>query len=272
MEEFSSTANPDFTVVQDGHDGQTEEEKREQHAAADNGNDGKSEPQEKKTESRSEDPDSGAIEAARRSGESAGYARAMKEVRDRISKTGMRNPESGEVIGDIEGLESFAGSVRKQRIAARAKREGRTEAEVEEEEANKEFLSQSRREAAERKKADEEAARQMEWIEKDLGEFKRKYPDVDVGKLDGDKAFRRFCGSRYGKEPLAGLYGDYLDITQGAAKAGAARSESKDSRSTSGSRTGGGVTLSSEQKAALEDWNRRYPNMKMTENEFASRG
>ena len=33
---------------------------------------------------------------------------------------------------------------------------------MEEEEANKEFLSQSRREAAERKKADEEAARQIQ--------------------------------------------------------------------------------------------------------------
>ena len=103
-------------------------------------------------------------QAARRSGEEAGYQRAVREMNQRIARAGMRSPATGEIIGDIDGLESFAGTVRKQRIAEKAKREGRPEAEVEEEEANREFVSQSRREAAEKKKADEEAARQCLFV------------------------------------------------------------------------------------------------------------
>ncbi len=158
-------------------------------------------------------------QAARRSGEEAGYQRAVREMNQRIARAGMRNPGSGEIIGDIEGLESFSASIRKQRIAEKAKREGRPEAEVEEEEANREFVSQSRREAAEKKKADEEAARQQKWIAEDVKDFAQRYPDVDLGKLDGNKAFRRFCGSRYGREPLGDLYEACLEVAGNAAQA-----------------------------------------------------
>ncbi len=271
----------DFTLVEDGHDGQTEDQKREAYAAetgtrrdpGPKGDPGSSEGKSSEAGSKpsGNEDDDGRVQAAHRSGETAGYRRAVDEMNARIARSGMRNPANGEIIGDIDGLESFAGQVRKQRIAERAKREGRTEAEVEEEEANKEFVSASRREAEARKKADDETARQQAWIAADLKEFRKKYPDADIAKIDGNAEFRRFCGSRYGREPLAELYGDYLEITGGAARAAAARTESKDSRSTSGSRTGGGVTLTSDQRAELEDWNRRYPKLKMTEQEFASR-
>ena len=280
MEEFTKTSNPDFAVVTDGHDGQTEEEKRDAFAAAENGNGGNAkeetstadtEPESGKAQQKQED-DSGRMQAARRSGEQEGYDRAYREINQRIARSGMRNPGSGEAIQDIDALETFGQSVRKQRIQERAKREGRTEAEVEEEEANQEFLTQSRRNAEEKKRAEADAAKRNEWIDKDLRSFREKYPDVDIEKLDNNAEFRRFCGSRYAKEPLADLYADYMEITGGVAKAAAVRAESKDSRSTSGSRTGGGVTLTSDQRAELEDWNRRYPKLKMTEQEFASRG
>ena len=280
MDEFKTNSNPDFAVVPDGHDGQTEEGKREAFAAADNGNDGKPAEEshsageiqdEGETRERS-GSDDGRMQAVRRSGEEAGYQRAFREMNERIARTGMRDPGSGEAIQDIDGLESFGKSVRKQRIQERAKREGRTEAEVEEEEANQEFLSRSRRQAEEKQKSDADNAKKQEWIAKDLRNFQTKYPDVDIEKLENNTGFLRFCGSRYAKEPLADLYADYLEITGGAVKAADARRESKDNRSTASSRTGGGTTLTSDQRAELEDWNRRYPKLKMTEQEFASRG
>lgn len=210
-------------------------------------------------------------QAARRSGEEAGYQRAIREMNQRIARAGMRNPGSGEIIGDIEGLESFSQSVRKQRIAEKAKREGRPEAEVEEEEANREFVSQSRREAAEKKKADEEAARQQAWIAADVKDFTKRYPDVDLGKLDDNRAFRRFCGSRYGKEPLGDLYEDYLEIAGNAAQAAVQKAESKKERATGTGGGSGAEALTASQQKELDEWNRSYPQMKMTAKEFLAR-
>ena len=211
-------------------------------------------------------------QAARRSGEEAGYQRAVREMNQRIARAGMRNPGSGELIGDIDGLESFSASIRKQRIAEKAKREGRPEAEVEEEEANREFVSQSRREAAEKKKADEEAARQQKWIAEDVKDFAERFPDVDLGKLDGNKAFRQFCGSRYGKEPLGDLYEDYLEIAGNAAQAAVQKAESKKERATGTGGGSGADTLTASQQKELDEWNRNYPQLKMTAKEFLSRG
>ena len=211
-------------------------------------------------------------QAARRSGEEAGYQRAIREMNQRIARAGMRSPATGEIIGDIDGLESFAGTVRKQRIAEKAKREGRPEAEVEEEEANREFVSQSRREAAEKKKADEEAARQQAWIARDVKDFAERFPDVDLGKLDENKPFRRFCGSRYGREPLGDLYEDYLEIAGNAAQAAVQKAESKKERATGTGGGSGADTLTASQQKELDEWNRSYPHMKMTAKEFLSRG
>lgn len=210
-------------------------------------------------------------QAARRSGEEAGYQRAIREMNQRIARAGMRNPGSGEIIGDIDGLENFSATVRKQRIAEKAKREGRPEAEVEEEEANREFVSQSRREAAEKKKAEEEAAKQQRWIAEDVKDFAQRYPDVDLGKLDGNKAFRRFCGSRYGREPLGDLYEDYLEIAGNAAQAAVQKAESKAGRATGTGGGSGAETLTASQQRELDEWNRSYPQMKMTAKEFLSR-
>lgn len=45
-------------------------------------------------------------------------------------------------------------------------------------------------------------------------EFFRRYPQVDIVRLERDPAFRRFCGSRLYREPLADLYGDYLAVAE----------------------------------------------------------
>jgi|GEM_PF-930927 len=204
-------------------------------------------------------------QAARRAGEQSGYDRAMREVNERIARVGMRDPDSGETIGDIAGLENYSKSVRRARIAQRARDEGRDAAEIEEEEDNRDFLRDMRR----RDQQERETARRQQWIAADARAFTEAYPDVDLAELDEDKSFRRFCGSRYGREPLAELYGDYVEIAGKASAAALAKAESKAERATG---TGGGkaadAVLTKSQKESLDAWNERNPGMKMTAKEF----
>ncbi len=211
-------------------------------------------------------------QAARRAGEQAGYDRAMAEVSRRISRSGMRDPSTGEAIRDLDGIEAYSKAYRTQQIAARAKAEGRSVAEVTEEEDNRDFIREQRQKAAEEKKREDAQSRQQAWIARDAAAFAEAYPDVDLKKLDGDAAFRRFCGSRYGREPLAELYEDYMEITGGAAQAAVARAGSKAARATgSGGGEGEAARLTAAQQRALDEWNRENPRMKMTAKEFLSR-
>lgn len=119
--------------------------------------------------------------------------------------------------------------------------------------------------------AEDPEAELKRWIAEDAAAFVEAYPDADLVKLDGDARFRRFCGSRYGREPLKDLYADWLEITGTAAREAAARSASKSERSTG---TGGGSgtdTLTAAQQRDLDEWNRSYPNMRMTAKEYLSR-
>lgn len=102
-------------------------------------------------------------------------------------------------------------------------------------------------------------------------EFFRRYPQVDIVRLERDPAFRRFCGSRLYREPLADLYGDYLAVAEETRRREGARREDRARRSTgsgAGSAAGG---LTGEQRRALEEWNRAYPHMRMTAREFLER-
>ena len=222
-------------------------------------------------QSRQSHEDNRRYQAARRAGEASGYDRAMREVNERIARVGMRDPDTGETIGDVAGLENYSKSVRAARIRERAKAEGRDAAEIAEEEENKDFLRAQRAEAK-RKEADDAANRkQMEFIARDAEEFAEAYPDVDLAELDNDRAFRRFCGSRYGKEPLAELYGDYLEIAGEQRAAASAKAESRSRRETGAGSGSGGETLTARQQKELDEWNRENPRMKMTAKEFLSR-
>ena len=109
------------------------------------------------------------------------------------------------------------------------------------------------------------------WIAEDAAAFVEAYPEADLAKLDGDARFRRFCGSRYGREPLKDLYADWLELTGAAAREAAVRNASKSERSTG---TGGGAgadTLTAAQQRDLDEWNRSFPNMKMSAKEYLSR-
>ena len=93
---------------------------------------------------------------------------------------------------------------------------------------------------------------------------------MDVAKLEQNAQFRKFCGSRFGREPLAELYESFVEITGAAASAGRAGAESRSRRST-GSGGSGSEMLSAGQQAALKAWNDANPDMKMTAKEFLGR-
>ena len=210
-------------------------------------------------------------QAARKAGEAAGYQKAMEEVGRRIAKTGMRDPKTGETFASLEGLEAYAKAVRGEKIRQKAEESGRSVQEVTEEEDARDYLAE--RKAAERaeqqrKAADEEM---KEWISKDVAAFTEEYPEVDITKLSENRSFLKFCGSRFGKEPMADLYADWLDLVGSAQQAAVAKADSKASRSTG---TGGGAgaeTLTAAQQRSLDEWNRAYPDMRMTAKEFLSR-
>ena len=118
-------------------------------------------------------------------------------------------------------------------------------------------------------RSDEQEA-MREFIRRDAEEFRRQYPDVDLRELDADPLFRLFCGSRYGREPLADLYGDYMALTEQSALA-QRRRESRYERATGSGGSGGGEALTAAEQRELNEWNKAYPQMKMTANEFKSR-
>ena len=112
---------------------------------------------------------------------------------------------------------------------------------------------------------------EMESLAREVAQFRERFPGVSLSELDGDAAFRRFCGSRYGIEPTADLYGDYLAFTGEQRSAAFAKAESRSRRETGGGSASGADTLTAQQQKDLDEWNRAYPGMKMTVKEFLSR-
>ena len=135
------------------------------------------------------------------------------------------------------------------------------------EELRRELALRSAVRALQRSERAQQMAAREAFVRMDAQDFQRKHPEVDLAKLDNNPGFLRFCGSRYGVEPLTGLYEDYREIVGGAENAGRAVAESRSRRST-GSGGGGGDVLTAQQRASLEAWNRANPDMKMSAREF----
>lgn len=210
-------------------------------------------------------------QSARKAGEAAGFKKAAERYGAAVAKLGLADPDGG-VIDSLDVLEAYADKARATRIKKAAAESGRTVQDLEEEEDAKEAVRKQKRERAEKEKAEAEAKRQRDWIAQDAAAFVREHPDVDISKLDANARFRRFCGSRYGKEPLSELYADWQELVgeEAAAKA-VEKSAAKAERSTGAG--GGGVSdgLTAAQQRELDEWNRSYPQTKMTAKEFLKR-
>ncbi|MBE7002671.1 MAG: hypothetical protein E7425_00085 [Ruminococcaceae bacterium] len=117
------------------------------------------------------------------------------------------------------------------------------------------------------------SAAQRGFIESDVREFTRQYPQFgtrELSELESNPQFRRFCGTRFGREPLAELYGDYLTVVGDAGEAAVSKASRRSARSTGGGVSGSGM-LTAEQRRVLKEWNAEHPEMAMTAKEFLRR-
>jgi len=253
----------------------------------DNGEEGTTDPEDnptKEAEPKTEEPEvkarpeqsreeNAAIRAARLRARREAETEAQRAAEERFTRAGIVNPQTGKPFGSLKEWEDYASAVKREQRAEEAKKTGRSVEELEEDEANRAFLTRMRKEAEQRQRAEQTRAERRAFLEQDALDFVAKYPQMgvqEVAKLEQDKAFRRFCGSRFGREPLGNLYADYLALVGGAGKAAVAKAATKTARST-GSGAAGGVTLSPTQKSALDAWNAEYPEMAMTAKEFLGR-
>lgn len=122
---------------------------------------------------------------------------------------------------------------------------------------------------SERRSREEE---QMRFIAEDAREFARRYPEANLAGLDASESFRRFCGSRYGREPLSELYADWQELVGEEAAAKAVEKSAKKAERSTGA-GGGGVSagLTAAQQRELDEWNREFPHLKMTAKDFLER-
>lgn len=110
------------------------------------------------------------------------------------------------------------------------------------------------------------------FVADDARKFARRFPGVNLAELDVSESFRRFCGSRYGREPLNDLYEDWKEFAgEDAAAKAVGKAAEKNERSTGAGGGGAAEGLTAAQQRALDEWNREYPQMKMTAREFLKR-
>ena len=201
-------------------------------------------------------------------------ASARASLDAEIASLGIADPyNEGRTLSNLSELRAYSERFRRAKIEAEAKRTGRSVSELEEDAANRAFLSSLRR-SAERQSTEQGAAREKQaFIEADVMDFVRQYPEMNAERLsalENNAQFRRFCGSRFGREPLAKLYGDYCAFVGDAGTAAVAKASGRSARSTGGG-TGGGSVLSPTQRAELAKWNRENPSMAMTAKEYLGR-
>ena len=238
-----SRSNPDFAMV-DESPGET--------------------PGEQRSQSREENA---AIRAARIRAQRDAEASVRAQVDAEIAGLGIDDPyNQGRKLGSLDDLRAYREETQKRRLAKKAKETGRSVEELAAEEADRAYLAGMRREASARKT--QEQARQ--WFSRDLARFQREHPEADAVSLENNPQFRRFCGSRFGREPLTSLYDDYVGMMGDAGKAAVAKASSHSARSTGGG-SSGGAQLTREQKAELDRWNEENPEMAMTAKEFLRR-
>lgn len=215
--------------------------------------------------------DNAAARAARVRAEQETAERLQREYDDKIAGMGVVNPYTGKPIGSFKEFEGYGEQFRREKLELEAKKQGRPVEELEEEEENKSFLAQLKQREREQREAAGAALARQSFMVTDLGRFREEFPNVDVAKLEGNTKFKKFAGDRLYQKPLAELYRDFVELVSDTERAAVERAAGKQQRSTGGGQGGGGEMLTPEQSAALEEWNRENPEMKMTAKEFLSR-
>lgn len=155
--------------------------------------------------------------------------------------------EKIEVEGDGEGDDLEEESEEKKRRREEESEEEKRRREEEQRKKNKdaEEARKRREREAKEKKAQEKSEEQRNELGRQLVDFKKKYPDVDLAALDNDKRFARFIeGKLLGKKDFTQLYEEYVDFVKeigGTAGIDVQKEHMLKERSSSGSsRSGGG--------------------------------
>ncbi|MBR3850076.1 MAG: hypothetical protein IKM36_06275 [Oscillospiraceae bacterium] len=212
-----------------------------------------------------------AIRAARLKASKDAREAALREADAEIAAAGIENPYTKKPFSSMKEFKEYAAQVKRARLEEEADRTGRTVEELEEDAENRAFLSRLRKQI-QWQEMGEFAQGEESFVSRDLRDFVEKHPEMNspekLEALENNKAFRRFCGSRFGKEPLAELYEAFQDLVGTSGAAAVAKAASKNDRSTGGG-SSGGVTLTPSQKRELDEWNRANPDMPMTERDFA---
>jgi hypothetical protein len=210
-----------------------------------------------------------AIRAARLRAQRDAEARVQEQVNRDIAESGVINPLTGKPFSSLKELREYGKKLQRTNFEERAKREGRSVDELEEEELNRKFITSMRLKEEARSKPQEQG-----FIESDVMDFIDKHPEFNtpekLSALENNKSFREFCGTRFGREPLSDLYESYISLVGRAGDIARAKSESRMSRST-GSGNDGGEMLTPSEKRSLDEWNEKFPEMKMTPKEFKAR-
>ena len=262
----------DDDCVDDGQDNfvdyqnSSEDEGADIGEDADNESDSESAVQNSEKQSREENS---AIRAARLRAERETEERLTSSFEREFVESGVVNPLTNKPFKSLQELRAYSAANRKQQLEARALREGKSVSEIEEEALNREFITNMRKKATE-----SNTSSNSDFLQKDVMNFVEKHPEFNspekLSALENNKNFRDFCGSRFGREPLADLYDSYTSLIGHAGDVARAKSESRSARST-GSGNDGGEMLSPSEKRALDEWNENYPEMKMTPKEFKAR-
>lgn len=209
-------------------------------------------------------------EAQIREAYAKGRAEESAERDKEIEGWNMSDPtQSGKKITSMADMRSYRKNLRMQQLKERAEAEGRDLEELVEEDENRRFISSQRKAAEEKPKKNDDRS---EWMKNDLQAFGDAHPEVTdlpafIDAIESNEAFRRFAGSRLYKEPLSDLYDDFVEITGKAISS----AKSKEERSTGAGNGGGADKLTAKEQSALDEWNRSFPNMKMTAKEFLGR-
>jgi hypothetical protein len=132
--------------------------------------------------------------------------------------------------------------------------EKRKLAEEEQRRKNKDAEEARKRREAEAKKKDKQETEKKkpgtDEMEKRLGDelyaFKRRYPDIDLEKLDKDSTFRKYLdGKLFGRKNFTELYEEYVEFRKelsGKSEEEIIKSHQRKAESGSPSSTGGGKT------------------------------
>lgn len=214
-----------------------------------------------------------AIRAARLRERRNAEAQARSEAEKRFRDAGVMNPLTGKPFESLDEWDEYAKRLKEQDVARRAKETGKTKEEIAEEDENRQLLAELRRAKRQKEQEEKDAKARRAFLEKDVADFLEKNPGFGVKELtalEQNRHFRQFCGSRFGKEPLAELYADYVAIVGDAGKAAVVGAEKRAARSTGGGTSGASI-LTPSQKTALDRWNAEHPEMAMTAKEFLSR-